>query len=84
MDKELENKNREKYGSKEFDVISSSYRNSKKIGDAYCGFNAIKYITRYISDSHKAENPIDLDKAIDYLNRMKEKSQQDKKEEKIE
>lgn len=80
MEKELEDKNREKYGDKEHDVISSSYRNDKKIGDAYCGFNAIKYITRYIGKSHKAENPIDLDKAIDYLTRMKEKAPKNKKE----
>jgi hypothetical protein len=73
LDEEQEKLNRAKYGDKEYDVISDSYRNGKKIGDAYCGFNAIKYIKRYIGNSHKSENATDIDKAIDYLNRIKEK-----------
>lgn len=79
INKDLEAKNRDKYGEKQFDVIADSYRVGKKEGDIYCGFNAIKYIKRYVGKSHKAQNPIDLDKAIDYLTRMKEQIPPDAK-----
>ena len=67
LNADLEAKNRDKYGEKQFDVIADSYRVGKKEGDVYCGFNAIKYIKRYVGKSHKAQNPIDLDKAIENI-----------------
>lgn len=73
LSKEQEKKNREKYGEKHFDVISDMYRIGKKEGEVYCGGNALKYIKRFIGKSSKAENPMDIEKAIDYLNRIKEK-----------
>jgi hypothetical protein len=72
LNEDLEQKNREKYGKKDWDVISSAYRVSRSAGDAYAGFNAIKYINRFVGNSPKARNPLDLDKAIDYLLRMRE------------
>lgn len=80
MEDEQKEKNVSKYGLKEFDVISDSYRIGKKEGDIYCGFNAIKYIKRYFSKSHKSGNSIDIDKAIDYLSRMKEQATVSEKE----
>ncbi len=63
--------NSDKYGSKYKDIISEAYEHSKEAGDAFCVFNAKKYLKRYISDSEKSNNEEDLDKAIDYISRMK-------------
>lgn len=72
INEEQAQKNRDKYGEKQFDVISESYRVGKKEGDIYCGFNAMKYIKRYVGKNYKSENKGDLVKAIDYLTRMLE------------
>lgn len=74
LSKVQEEKNRAKYGSKEMDVISQMYHISKAKGDVYCGGNAIKYIRRFIGDNEKAGNILDIDKAIDYLTRIKIKA----------
>lgn len=66
--------NEAKYGPKQYDIISDAYRIGKREGDVYCGQNAKKYVTRYISNSNKAGNAVDLKKAIDYLTRMLEVS----------
>jgi hypothetical protein len=73
---ELEVMNRQKYGEKQFDVISDAYRVSKKHGDIWCGYNAIKYIKRYVGNSHKSDNLTDLEKAIDYLTRARDNHKQ--------
>ena len=62
--------NANKYGEKQFDVISDAYRVGRKEGDVYAGYNAIKYIKRYTSNSKKAQNLLDLRKALDYITRM--------------
>lgn len=71
-EKGLEQKNREKYGDKQHDVISQAYRQNKQTGDTYCGFNVTKYVKRYMGGSYKSNNRIDLVKAIDYISRMLE------------
>ena len=79
---QLEESNRAKYGDKEYDQISQNYRKGKKNGDIWCSENVIRYLSRYTRPgSTKAENPTDLLKARDYLNRMIEANADvDKKE----
>lgn len=86
ISKEQEQKNKEKYGDKQFDVISDAYRLGKREGDVYAIHNAIKYLKRYVSKSSKANNVMDLDKAMDYISRTREvalNSQETKSEEVI-
>lgn len=66
---EQEQKNREKYGSVEDDVIARTYREDKKAGDVWCLKNVEKYGRRFISNSSKSNNIMDLYKMRDYLNR---------------
>lgn len=69
-EQKLEDLNREKYGEKQFDVISEGYRINKHAGHAYCALNIKKYLRRFISKSPKANNLMDLYKSRDFLNRM--------------
>jgi len=62
--------NQAKYGQKENDVIAQAYNVSTLHGDAFCLFNIKKYLTRFKSDSDKGGNLQDIDKALDYLDRM--------------
>jgi len=64
-----ERKNREKYGSRENDLISECYRKGKEIGDIWSLTNAKKYIDRFLSKSGKGGNLMDLLKATDYISR---------------
>lgn len=70
LSKQQEEKNRAKYGAKSDDVISRAYRESKFGGDFYCYKNVEKYLRRYCSQSEKGGNIIDLQKSMDYLQRM--------------
>jgi hypothetical protein len=72
---EQEEINRQKYGSKEDDLIARSYRDSKEKGDIWCSNNTIKYLTRFTGNSIKSNNIVDLRKAADYLNRMLEQNE---------
>ncbi len=73
INKTLAAANESKYGKKEKDVISQSYDMNKGLGDFWCGQNAIKYIRRFMDpNSIKKGNPVDLEKARDYLQRMQE------------
>lgn len=85
MDAEqLEASNRAKYGEKQFDQISENYRISKGIGDRWCSENVKRYLNRFTRPgSSKAENPIDLVKARDYLNRMIEQNPLDEQKREV-
>ncbi len=62
-----------KYGDKSDDVISRAYRMDNSIGDAWCVFNAIKYLERFVRPkSVKKGQFIDLIKAKDYIERAME------------
>jgi hypothetical protein len=62
-----------KYGKKEDDLISRTYRDSKQLGDHWCVLNAQKYLKRFISvGSVKSNNIEDLLKAKDYIDRCVE------------
>lgn len=74
----LEEKNESKYGNKNSDIISEAYKLGKREGDVYSIMNAQKYLRRFLSNSHKSNNPTDLLKAIDYIKRAYEQS--DKKD----
>lgn len=74
LSQEQENKNRQKYGDKQYDVISEMYRLGKREGDTYAIGNAIKYLRRYLSKSEKGQNKMDLAKAFDYIQRAVEKA----------
>jgi hypothetical protein len=76
MDKdELEQSNRSKYGSKQEDVIAHCYSLGDRDGDLWCLMNVRKYVERYSREgSSKANNITDLEKAMDYLKRVVEKS----------
>lgn len=65
-----EQENRRKYGQLDDDTIARAYRHSKQTGDVYCAFTAEKYITRFISNSAKSGNTLDLKKSIDYIRRI--------------
>lgn len=68
---DLEKSNRSKYGPKEFDQISMNYRISKERGDSWCSENVKRYLDRFTRPgSSKANNMMDLEKSIDYLQRM--------------
>ncbi len=69
---EQEIKNRAKYGPRDDDHIAGIYKKSITAGDVWTGENAKKYITRFMSQSNKAKNGMDILKAIDYLVRMYE------------
>lgn len=69
-----------KYGEKQNDVISQMFAISTECGVVFCCGNAIKYFTRYQSDSEKGRNIKDVIKAKDYINRMHERGLIDKKE----
>lgn len=75
LTQEQSEKNKQKYGNKEDDVISSAYREDKRIGDIWCAKNVEKYLRRFISKSEKSNNRMDLLKAQDYLQRMLEQNQ---------
>jgi hypothetical protein len=85
MDAEqLEASNRAKYGEKQFDQISENYRIGKGIGDRWCAENVKRYLNRFTRPgSSKAENPIDLIKARDYLDRMIEKNPLDEQKQEV-
>lgn len=70
LTQEQSEKNKQKYGNKEDDVISRAYREDKRIGDIWCAKNVEKYLRRFISKSEKSNNRMDLLKAQDYLQRM--------------
>lgn len=70
MTEEQKKLNEAKYGNKEDDTIARTFRESLVGGNFYCGKNAEKYIRRFLSNSHKANNITDLEKAKDYLQRM--------------
>ena len=73
---ELEEKNRSKYGDKDFDIISQNYRISKEHGDVWCANNVIRYLDRFKRPgSGKGNNMVDLYKSRDYLNRMIEENE---------
>ena len=80
-----ERKNREKYGSRENDLISECFRKGIDIGNTWCLINSKKYIDRFLSKSGKGGNLMDLLKATDYIQRAytasKENGTFDKKEE---
>lgn len=61
-----------KYGDKNTDVIAEAYSYGKREGDIYAIMNARKYLKRYLTNSYKGNNPTDLRKAIDYINRALE------------
>lgn len=67
--------NIKKYGEKHYDVIAQSYRKGKLVGDSFCGYTAIKYVERYVGQSKKAGNKMDLIKAVDFITRMIEESE---------
>lgn len=75
LTQEQSEKNKQKYGNKEDDVISRAYREDKRIGDIWCAKNVEKYLRRFISKSEKSNNRMDLLKAQDYLQRMLEQNQ---------
>lgn len=70
--------NAKKYGEKGNDVIAAAYQQGTKAGHDFCRFTAIKYLTRFGSDSEKANNVDDLHKAVDFINRMIEVEDKEK------
>lgn len=64
-----------KYGDKDDDVIARSYREGRAVGDVWCAKNVEKYLRRFIGDSHKSHNLVDLEKSKMYLERMIEANQ---------
>ncbi len=73
MEQFNETENALKYGAKESDVISQIFAVSEKAGIAFCIGNALKYHTRFNSESKKAKNPADFHKTFDYIDRAKNK-----------
>ena len=73
---EFNDRNVSKYGPKDDDVIARTYRENKHDGDMWCRLNIERYVRRFTSNSHKAENLTDLRKALDYLARMIEINEQ--------
>jgi hypothetical protein len=64
--------NQLKYGDKRNDIITLQYQMSKQ---AFIGFifgNILKYLRRYISISEKGNNPKDIEKVKDYIQRYAE------------
>lgn len=72
-----ETENRLKYGAKENDIISQMFAISLNTGLSFCLGNALKYITRYESQSEKGNNPADLYKFKDYIQRCIEVCESD-------
>jgi hypothetical protein len=65
----FKSRNVAKYGSEDDDEIARNYREGKHIGDCWCLLNSKKYMRRFLSNSNKANNIVDLRKAHDYLTR---------------
>lgn len=61
-----------KYGAKDADLISQLFAISERVGIIFCIGNAMKYYKRYHSKSEKSNNPTDLQKISDYLDRARQ------------
>jgi NTP pyrophosphatase (non-canonical NTP hydrolase) len=68
----FELENRKKYGAKNADEIAKSFEISESNGAGGCFLAIRKYLKRFISESEKAGNIIDLQKVKDYANRLNE------------
>lgn len=68
----FELENRKKYGEKGNDEISNQFKINALCGIGFCFGNINKYLKRYVSESEKAKNELDVKKEIDYLIRVYE------------